>query len=91
MQEKGGRARGVIFDPGRKKEMEYAWGLEDTTNNEAESITICQGLVALKAKGVQQETVIRDSTVILRSLFHQIPLQNFKLSRLTQRIINLTL
>jgi ribonuclease HI len=57
--------RGVTYQPVEQKEMEFAWGLGNARNNEAEALVVLQGLSALKDKGVRKATVIGKSLVTL--------------------------
>ena len=57
--------RGVTYHPEGQREMEFAWGLGNARNNEAEALVVLQGLSSLKHKGVRKATVIGKSLVTL--------------------------
>jgi len=60
-----GAEGGHLSPPEGQKEMEFAWGLGNARNNEAEALVVLQGLSALKDKGVRKATVIGESLVTL--------------------------
>jgi ribonuclease HI len=45
--------------------MDFAWGLGNARNNEAEALVVLQGITALKEKGVRKAMVIGESLVTL--------------------------
>jgi ribonuclease HI len=78
-QAKGGRCGGIIDDLEGQQEIEYAWGLGTSTNNKVESSTIYQGLIMLIKKGVCNTSMVIYSSTIIRSLFHQTLVHEFRL------------
>jgi len=62
-----GAARGeaIIYSSDGITETRYAWELLFTSNNQVESLTLLQGLLLLKRKGVEEARIIGDSQTLV--------------------------
>jgi hypothetical protein len=58
----------VFLNPEGKCELTYAWGLGESTNNQAEALALYQGLNILTSKEIRSLIVISDSLVIIRQM-----------------------
>jgi hypothetical protein len=48
---------GIVLDLDGTEKLNYAWGLGNTTNNKAEALAICQGLVLLEVREIKHVSV----------------------------------
>jgi ribonuclease HI len=70
-------------------ELEFSWGFGEDTNNIAEALALWQGIFQLKALGITDVLVFRDSRLIINAInSHSLP-QNMRLRHLLQKIKNL--
>jgi len=58
---------GIIHDLGGNKIVNYAWGLEEVSNNLVEAYALCCGLNLAKEDGIKRLVVLGDSLFIIHS------------------------
>ena len=84
------RAGGVIYEPKGNHVSTYAWELGIVTNNKVEAYALLQGPSIVISMGIRQFTIIRDSRIIIKSLSHKEPPNDFQLALILARIAKLT-
>lgn len=81
--------RGVIYDLNGNKEIDFALGLGYTSNSKVKVLVSLQGLLILRMKGVPCASILGDSSIVIKLLYSQAPLNNCSLSRFSLRVIAL--
>jgi ribonuclease HI len=77
---------GIILDPERNEEIAFTWGLGETTNNQTKVLALLQGLMILKQRGINQISVIGDSTIIIHHMHYQTIPRDIQLRKLLNRV-----
>ena len=65
---------GILLNPGGHIELNFAWGLGNRTNNEAEWLMLLQGLQLLHSQNYQKVLIFRDSKHTISKLINGYPL-----------------
>jgi len=59
---------GVIYNPIELWELVYSWGLGEETNNNAEALSLWQGLTQAHKLAIKEITVIGDSRILIQAM-----------------------
>lgn len=65
---RGGRWGGIIVDPGGKTESTFAWGLRNSSNNQAEAYVLLQDLRIDNESLIHTLIVVGDSSAIINQM-----------------------
>lgn len=79
-ESRGGRCKGDPRYPEGKRESFYAYGLEISSNNQAEAYALLQGFCLAMDAQVQSLTVVGDSSIIIQLMNKKSLLANYKLT-----------
>jgi len=80
------RARGIIFYPSGKTIVTYEWGLEQISNNKAETYSLFMGTKIIKKRGIQNPIILGDSAIIIQAMIQTKSPSNEFMSRIIKRI-----
>ena len=79
-------AGGILLDPGGQIEQTFAWGLGYRTNNEAEWLTLLQGMKILANKDLLKIAIFGDSRHVIYKMFNGYTTGSIKCHRLHDKI-----
>ena len=78
-------AGGILLDPEGYVEQTFGWGLGNRTNNEAEWLTLIQGLHLLNTKKLRKVLIFRDSRHVIYNLINGYPVGAVKCRHLFEK------
>ena len=58
----------VILSPDANEELSYSWGLGIESNNMAEALALCQGIILATGHDIRDIVVIGDSRLVIQAL-----------------------
>ena len=82
-------AGGILLDPRGQVEQTFAWGLVYRTNNEAEWLSLLQGLKILAIKDLSRIAILGDSRHVIYKMINGYPTGSIKCRHLHEKITHL--
>ena len=77
---------GILMDPGGKTEETFAWGLAHKMNNEAEWVTLLQGLKLLDTIAIPRLEIFGDSRQVIYKMINGYSTGSINCRRLYDKI-----
>ena len=78
-------AGGILLDPGGQIELNFAWGLGNRTNNEAEWLALLQGLQLLHSQNYRKVLIFGDSKHVISKMINGYPMGAVNCRRLYKK------
>ena len=76
---------GILLDPGGQIELDFAWGLGNKTNNEAEWLALLQGLQFLHSQNYRKVLIFGDSKHVISKMINGYPMGAVNCRRLYKK------